>query len=48
MIIIDEAHNIRDVQDISTKQISKTLELIIQTAENLTLEVFLYSRLGKN
>lgn len=37
MIIIDEAHNIRDVQDISTKQISKTLELIIQTAENLTL-----------
>ena len=40
MIIIDEAHNIRDVNDESTKQISKALELIIQTANNVTL-VFL-------
>jgi hypothetical protein len=40
MIIIDEAHNIRDVNDESTKQISKALETIIQTANNVTL-VFL-------
>ena len=40
MIIIDEAHNIRDVNDESMKQVSKALELIIQTANNVTL-VFL-------
>jgi hypothetical protein len=37
LLIIDEAHNIRDIQVVSSKHVSRALEKIIKTANNITL-----------